>query len=116
VFAVREAIVGTLDYAVATDLQGHVLWRYPVNARSMEEHKPTIVAADLAGTGTKQWIVRSRRGEMVVLDADGRLLARLENAGKRWRSWTAIARKNKPGWIVTADSEKLTAYVLSPLE
>jgi outer membrane protein assembly factor BamB len=116
VLAFWPAIVGRLDYAVGMDLQGAVLWKYPVKGAETMSRASSVMAADLDGTGTKHWIISSGGGELAVLDTNGRLLARIENPGKPWWCWTAISRKNKPGWIVTADSDKISAYVLGALE
>ncbi len=115
VVAVWPAVVGTIDYAIATDLKGKVLWKYPVNDDEMRNRGPTIIAADVTGDGTKEWIISPDSGELVVLDTRGQLLARIQPVPVRgWtRSWTAIERKGRPGLIVTADVGKLSAFTLS---
>jgi hypothetical protein len=113
VVAVWPAGTGKLDYAVATDLKGKVLWKYPVNYDQMRWMGSTMVAADVTGDGTKEWIIAPNRRELVVLDTRGRLVARIEAAGRGWASWTAIERKGKPGWIVAVESGKASAFCLS---
>ena len=71
VVSVWPANVGTADYAVATDLKGNVLWKYPVNLasfRGMGQLGPEILAVDVTGDGTKEWIIAPNRRELVVLD------------------------------------------------
>jgi hypothetical protein len=117
VLAFWEAIVGRLHYAVAMDLEGRVLWKYPLGQCVTRWYADlSLLAADVEGSGTKQWIIRPRRDELAILDADGQLIARIENPGQPWCCWTAVDCENKPGWIVTADAKKITAYVLGPLE
>ncbi len=113
VVAVCPAVVGTIDYAVATDLKGKVLWKFPVDDDAMRDLGTTILAADVTGDGTKEWIISLSNAQLVVLDTKGRLLAHIETTDKPWVAWTAIERKGKPGWIVTADRGKMTAFTLN---
>jgi outer membrane protein assembly factor BamB len=93
------------------DLNGKILWKYPADWGG--SLLAPIVAADVAGTGTKQWLLPGRSESLIVLDAAGRLVARIDRGQKLWRTWTAVARKNEPGWVVTSDLEKLVAYKLN---
>ena len=68
VVAVWPAVVGTVDYAIATDLKGKVLWKFPVDSDAMRDIGPTIIAADVTGDGTKEWIISPNSVELVVLD------------------------------------------------
>jgi outer membrane protein assembly factor BamB len=97
--------------AVAMDLNGKILWKYPADWGG--SLLAPIVAADVAGTGTKQWLLPGRSESLIVLDAAGRLVARIDRGQRLWRTWTAVARNNKPGWVVTSDLEKLVAYKLN---
>jgi hypothetical protein len=117
VVSVWPANVGTADYAVATDLKGNVLWRYPVsimNFNKMGQLGPEILAVDVTGDGTKEWITSPNWRELVVLDPRGHLVARIEATDKGFPAWTAIARKGKPGWIVAVEADKLSAFSLAP--
>ncbi len=115
VVSVWPANVGTADYAVATDLKGNVLWKYPVNLasfRGMGQLGPEILAVDVTGDGTKEWIISPTWRELVVLDTRGRLVARIEATDRGFPAWTAIERKGKPGWIVAAEAGKVSAFTL----
>ena len=114
VVSVWPANVGTTDYAVATDLEGKVLWKYPVNFDGMMQMGPPILAADVTGDGTKEWIISPNWRELVILDTRGRLLARVGAKDKGFPAWTAIARKDKPGWIIVAEAGELSAFTLAP--
>jgi hypothetical protein len=108
------ANVGTADYAVATDLEGKALWKYPVDFDGIMQMGPPILAVDVTGDGTKEWIISPNWRELVVLDTRGRLLARVEAKDKGFPAWTAIARKGKRGWIVAVEAGKLSAFSLAP--
>ena len=108
------ANVGTSDYAVATNLEGKALWKYPVDFDGIMQMGPPILAVDVTGDGTKEWIISPNWRELVVLDTRGRLLARVEAKDKGFPAWTAIARKGKPGWIVAVEAGKLSAFTLAP--
>jgi hypothetical protein len=114
VVSVWPANVGTADYAVATDVKGKVLWKYPVNVDAMVQMGPAILAVDVTGDGTKEWIIAPNRRELVVLDTRGHLVARIEAADKGFPAWTAIERKGKPGWIVAEEAGKVSAFSLAP--
>ena len=113
VVSVWPANVGTADYAVATDLKGKVLWKYPVNFDEMGQMGPPILAVDVTGDGTKEWIISPNWRELVVLDARGHLVARIEATDKGFPAWTAIERKGKPGWIVAVEAGKVSAFNLA---
>ena len=109
------ANVGVADYAVATDLKGKVLWKYPVDFDEMAQMGPPILAVDLTGDGTKEWIIAPNRSEIVVLDTIGRLVARIEATNSSgFPAWTAIERKGKPGWIIAVGAGKVSALTLAP--
>src|SRR5262249_52724903 len=114
VVSVWPAQVGKADYAVAMDLTGKVVWKYPVNVDEIALMGPPILAVDVTGDGTKEWIISPNWRELVVLDTRGRLLARIEAAGNGFPAWTAIERKGKPGWIVAVEAGKLSAFTLAP--
>jgi outer membrane protein assembly factor BamB len=114
VVAVWPARVGSLDYAVATDLQGKVLWKYPVNQiRIMMQPRP-IDTVDLGGDGKREWVIATGRGEFAVLDAAGRLIAQLKATGKRWYTWTVAPCRGKPGSLVVAGDKEVEALALEP--
>ena len=113
VVSIWPANVGTGDYAVATDLKGKLLWKYPVNFGEMARLGPDILAVDLTGDGTKEWIVATNWRELVVLDARGRLVARIGATDKGFPVWTAIERKGKPGWIVAVEAGEVSAFTLA---
>jgi hypothetical protein len=113
VMSVWPANVGTLDYVVATNLEGNVLWKYPVNVAETGLLGPEILAVDVTGDGTKDWIVANAR-EVVVLDARGQLVARIGSAETGFPVWTAIERKGEPGWIITVEAENVSAFALAP--
>jgi hypothetical protein len=117
VVSVWPANVGTADYAVATDLKGNVLWKYPVNLADfgeMGQLGPEILAVDVTGDGTKEWIIAPNWRELVVLDVRGQLVARIGATDKGFPVWTAIERNGKPGWIVAVESGKVAAFTLAP--
>ena len=93
VVSVWPANAGTLDYVVATDVIGNVLWKYPVNLTEMGRLGPDILAVDLTGDGTKEWIIAPNSRELVVLDARGQLVAQIDSADTGFPAWTAIARR-----------------------
>jgi hypothetical protein len=107
------ANVGVADYAVATDLKGKVLWKYPVDFDEMAQMGPPILAVDVKGDGTKEWIISPTWRELVVLDTRGRLVARIEATDRGFPAWTAIERKGKPGWIVAVEAGKVSAFTLA---
>jgi hypothetical protein len=114
VVSVWPANVGATDYAVATDLKGKVLWKYPVNFDEMRQMEPPILAVDVTGDGTKEWIISPNWRELAVLDARGRLVARIRATDRGFPAWTAIERKGKPGWIVAVEGGKVSAFTLVP--
>ena len=114
VVSVWPANVGTFDYAVATDLKGRVLWKYPVNFDEMGHMGPPILAVDVTGDGTKEWIISPNWRELDVLDTRGRLIGRIEATDMGFPAWTAIERKGKPGWIVAVEAGKVSAFTLAP--
>ena len=63
--------------------------------------------------------MEARRGEVVILDARGQLLAQVRYTEKGWgplrsSAWTAVPRKAQPGWIIVAEPDQLVGYTLSP--
>jgi hypothetical protein len=67
---------------------------------------PEILAVDLTGDGTKEWIIAPNSRELVILDARGQLVAQIDSADTGFPAWTAIECKGKPGWIVAAEAGK----------
>jgi hypothetical protein len=114
VVSVWPANAGTLDYVVATDIEGNVLWKYPVNLAERGPLGPEILAVDLTGDGTKEWTIAPNSRELVVLDARGQLVAQIDSADTGFPAWTAIERKGKPGWIVAAEAGEVSAFTLAP--
>jgi hypothetical protein len=114
VMSVWPADVGMLDYAVATDIEGNVLWKYPVNLGEIGMLDLEILAVDVIGDGTKNWIIASNSRELVVLDARGQLVAQISAAGMGFPVWTAIERKGEPGWIVVKEADEVSAFTLAP--
>ncbi len=55
VVSIWPANVGTADYAVATDIEGNILWNYPVNLSEAGLLGPNVLAVDVTGDGTKDW-------------------------------------------------------------
>ena len=113
VVAIWETDIGIFDHAVATDLQGKVLWKFPVNVEAIRWMASPMIAGDVTGDGTKEWIIVGEWGELVVLDTRGRLVAAIEATGNVWGPWTVIERKGKPGWIITEEAGKVSAFTLS---
>ena len=70
-------------------------------------------SVDVTGDGTKEWIISPNWRELVVLDTRGRLVARIEATGKSFPAWTAIVRKDKPGWIVAVEAGNVSAFTLA---
>ncbi|MBV9510927.1 MAG: hypothetical protein JO303_11670, partial [Caulobacteraceae bacterium] len=114
VVSVWPANVGTLDYAVGTDLGGKVLWKYPVNADETSSTGTFAVAADVTGDGAKEWILAPGHRELVVLDSRGRLVARIHASGRGFSAWAAAGIEGRPGWIVAAEAGKASAFTLAP--
>jgi hypothetical protein len=112
--SVWPANAGTLDYVVATDIEGNVLWKYPVNLAESGPLGPEILAVDLTGDGTKEWIIAPNSRELVVLDVRGQLVAQIDSADTGFPAWTAIKRKGMPGWIVAAEAGEVSAFTLAP--
>lgn len=116
VLAVWPAFVESFDYVVSTDLEEKVFWKYPVDYYNMLYigNRKYIDFIDIDGDGERVWVIATGRGEIAVVDRNGRLMASLATTGRRWTSWTAVSRAGKPGWIVLADARKVEAYGLQP--
>jgi hypothetical protein len=114
VVSIWPANVGTTDYVVATDLEGNILWKYPVNLSDAGLLEPEVGAVDMTGDGTKNWIVAPNPHELIVLNARGQLVARIDAADNGFHAWTAIESKGKPGWIVTEEAGEISAFTLAP--
>lgn len=112
---VRKATVGTLDLAVATDLEGKFLWQYPVDADQLSKVPWSILTADLTGDGTDEWIIYPKRGEVVALDVGGNLIARYERPETGWRCWGVLPRNSNPALLVFGGSDHVTAFGLEAI-
>jgi hypothetical protein len=110
VLAVWRAFAGKFDRAVATDLEGNILWAYPVEAYVFTYDKSPILAVDLTGDGVKEWIIHSRQTQWAVLDTAGRLLLEFERPVANCRGWTAFSREGKPGLAVFCGKDEMAAY------
>ncbi len=110
VLASWPARAGAADFVVATDTEGNQLWKYPAQLPRRGPKHGAMQAAELAGDGTKQWIIATAEGDLIVLDAAGKLLARLDQPNGPPGCWTAVRQTNEPGLLVVSDAEGLDAY------
>jgi len=102
---------------VGMDLQGNVFWKYPVDAEAVNEVQHSIIAVDITGDNTKEWILRSQKDELVVLDVKGRLILKLDHpAVYNFTSWGVLPRKNKSALIFCAGMDNCVAYTITSRE
>lgn len=113
VLASWRARAGAPDFVVATDTEGNQLWKYPAQLPRRGPKHGALQAGELAGDGTKQWIIATAEGDLIVLDAAGKLLARLAQPGGPPACWTAVRRPNDTGLLIVSDTEGLDAYSLA---
>lgn len=108
-----NAMHGWPEFAAVCDLNGQLLWKYPVDFPDDARVYHKFAAADLTGDATKEWIVISRTGEFIVLDAKGQLLAVLAMPDQCSRPWTAFDRTGKPGLLVASNSTGIEVHELA---
>lgn len=108
-----NAVHGRPEFAAVCDMNGHLLWKYPVDFPDDARISHKFAAADLTGDATKEWIVANQNGEFIVLDSKGKLLAILKVPDSGSRIWTALDRPGKPGLLVTGNSTGIEAHELA---
>lgn len=108
-----QAEAGSSDFIAATDIDGNLLWKFPVELAHRGPSHGAIRAAEMTGDGTKEWIVASASNELIVLDADGKLVARLAVPKGSSQCWTPVSRAERPGLLVVSNSKGIEAHVLS---
>lgn len=99
--------------AVCRDMDGKPLWRWAMGRDERLPIPSPLRAADMTGDGTKEWIVHTADGEIVVLGRDGALLARLPGMAAEGAVAVAAVRGGKP-LIVVARENSVEAYELMP--
>jgi hypothetical protein len=114
VLAVREAPVVSMSYAAGLDIEGKLLWKYPVDPEYVSQ---PIQAADVAEDGMREWIILSRRlGQLLILDAAGGLLLKLDGTragwgtGSGWNACCGVSRKGKPRLLCVGGAKGLVTY------
>jgi len=108
-----QAEAGSSDFIAATDMNGNLLWKFPIELPHGGPMHGAIRAAEITGDGTKEWIVASASNELVVLDADGKLVARLAVPKGSSQCWTPVSRAGKPGLLVVSNSKGIVAHALA---
>lgn len=110
VLAASKAAAGSLDFAFAMDVEGKVLWKFPIDEDALD----SIRASDLTGDGVSEWILAfPRAGVVLVLDVEGGLVAILRGTGE-WKTCTAVpAERVAVGRVCLSGRNELVAYVLT---
>jgi hypothetical protein len=111
-----KAHFGKSDYAVATDLEGNLFWKYPIVSHDVKAVPQPIIAVDINEDGVKEWIIKTRRGELVVLNKSGKLIAKFNDPIKNWSSYAVLPRKGKTALFIFGGKEEMVAYELEPIK
>lgn len=116
VLFVQEASVGQVDQAVAADLGGNVLWRYPIVSFRVTRFPAPMLAADVTGDGVKEWVFQVSTSQVVAVDTNGRLIAQLPtpSVGPVLLTSTKPAAR-KAELILVSDGTSLVAYKVNAL-
>jgi hypothetical protein len=103
-------------FAVATDLEGKIFWKYPIISDEATKVPQPIIAVDINEDGVKEWIIYPHRGELVVLDKSGKLIAKFNDPVKYWSSYTILPRKNKTALFIFGGKDEMVAYELEQIK
>lgn len=109
-----QAEAGSSDFIAATDIDGNLLWKFPVELPRRGPTHGAMRAADITGDGINEWIVATASNELVVIDANGKLVARLAVPKGSSQCWTPVSKTGSPGLLVVSDSKGIVAHALGP--
>ena len=90
------------------DMSGNQLWEYPFPGAHHAVPVEQIIATDVVGDSTKEWILASPDGVLHILDYQGKLLDRYAH-GKTVTGFTGATFGGKKHLLVS-DPETITAY------
>lgn len=106
--------VGTINYVVASNLEGQELWRYPIVAFRVPNNPPPMIAADLDNDGNKEWIFQCSASQVVAVDLQGRLLAQFNIKSKAPALLTSVSPSDQSAeYLIIGDDNELIEYCVA---
>ncbi len=90
------------------DRSGSQLWEYPLEQAQHRVPIESMLATDLLGDATKEWVFASADGVLHILDSYGKALAKYAH-GKRLTGYAGTACGNKK-LLLVSDPGTITAY------
>ncbi len=114
---VKKAIVGQIDQAVAVDLDGKVLWRYPIVSFRVSRLPAPLLAADVTGDGVKEWVFQVSSSHVVAVDMKGTLVAQFPTpSGSQVLLTATKPAARKAELVLVSDDIVLVAYSVTALQ